>query len=326
MVRTVNWSVAIDSIAFLTYSQFNGDPIQRVSDIQACLACLGVHRCIVGHELHQDGGHHYHVVAQWETVFKAHDIRVFDVDGCHPNFKSVRGDGNVNRVLDYCLKDDDYYGDDPEFFRRAAPVRSKTSIWAEIVGAQSASEFWRLARELAPFEFVNNHSRLQHYVDTHYDIPGAYVSEHANFVVPDVMNQWFQENVVSSSAAPEPGRPRSLCLIGESGLGKTEWARSLGSHFYMNLLFNLDEYLAVKDTALYGVLDDIDIEYFPNYKGWFGGQKEFTGTDKFRKKVRIMWRRPIIWCSNDDPRQAKNVDVSWMNTNCVFVSLYERLY
>lgn len=94
----------------------------------------------------------------------------------------------------------------------------------------------------------------------------------------------------------------------------------------MNLLFNLDEYLVAKDTALYGVLDDIDIEYFPNYKGWFGGQKEFTGTDKFRKKVRIMWRRPIIWCTNDDPRQAKGVDVGWLNKNCVFVSLYEPLY
>lgn len=203
MVRTVNWSVAIDSIAFLTYSQFNGDPLQRVSDIQACLACLGVHRSIVGHERHQDGGHHYHVVAQWENVFKAHDIRCFDVDGCHPNFKSVRGDGNVNRVLDYCLKDGDYYGDDPEFFRRAVPVRSKTSIWAEIVGAESASEFWRLARELAPFEFVNNYDRLARYVETHYELPGAYVSEHTDFVVPDVMSTWWQEQVVSVNAAPE---------------------------------------------------------------------------------------------------------------------------
>lgn len=94
----------------------------------------------------------------------------------------------------------------------------------------------------------------------------------------------------------------------------------------MNLLFNLDEYLVAKDTALYGVLDDIDIKFFPNYKGWFGGQKEFTGTDKFRKKVRIMWRRPIIWCSNDDPRQSGCVDVDWLESACVFVNLYERLY
>lgn len=216
MVRTVNWSVAIDSIAFLTYSQFNGDPLQRVSDIQACLACLGVHRCIVGHERHQDGGHHYHVVAQWETVFKASDIRAFDVDGCHPNFKSIRGDGNVNRVLDYCLKDDDYYGDDPEFFRRATPIRSKTSIWSEIVGAESASEFWRLVRELAPFEFCNNHSRLQHYVDTHYGQPEPYVSEHANFNVPDVMSQWFQDNVVSQRGS---GVAASFLMISLSLVG-----------------------------------------------------------------------------------------------------------
>lgn len=94
----------------------------------------------------------------------------------------------------------------------------------------------------------------------------------------------------------------------------------------MNLLFNLDMFLAVKDTALYGVLDDIDIKYFPTYKGWFGGQREFTGTDKYRKKVQIMWARPIIWCSNDDPRQSGAVDVDWLNEACIFVNVYERLY
>lgn len=114
--------------------------------------------------------------------------------------------------------------------------------------------------------------------------------------------------------------------MGESGLGKTEWARSLGYHFYMNLDFNLDDYLCDKD-ALYGVLDDIDINFFPKYKGWLGGQKQFTASDKFRKKVRIMWRRPIIWCTNDDPRQTgKNVDVAWLEKNCVFVNLFEPLY
>lgn len=204
MPRTVNWSVAVESIAFLTYSQFNGDPLQRVSDIQACLAGLGAHRCIVGHELHQDGGHHYHVVAQWENQFKASDVRCFDVDGCHPNFKSVRGDGNVNRVLDYCLKDDDYYGDDVEFFRRDTPPRSKVSLWTEIVSAGSAEEFWRLARELAPFEYVNNYSRLTAYCDAHYGQPEPYVSRYDNFVVPNVMDDWWNTQVVSVPLHPNP--------------------------------------------------------------------------------------------------------------------------
>lgn len=197
MPRTVNWSVAIDSVAFLTYSQFNGDPLQRVSDIQACLACLGVHRHIVAHERHQDGGHHYHVLAQWETQFKAHDVRAFDVDGCHPNFKSVRGDGNVNRVLDYCLKDDDYYGDDPEFFRRTTPPRSKVSIWTEIVGAQSAGEFRELVRTLAPYEHVNNADRIATYCAANYAQPTAYIPKYADFNLPDDVVNWLTNEFVS---------------------------------------------------------------------------------------------------------------------------------
>lgn len=197
MPRTVNWSVAIDSVAFLTYSQFNGDPLQRVSDIQACLAGLGVCRSIVAHERHQDGGHHYHVLAQWETQFKASDLRVFDVDGCHPNFKSVRGDGNINRVLDYCLKDDDYYGDDVEFFRRATPPRSKVSIWTEIVSAQSAEQFRQLVRELAPFEWVNNSNAIASYCAANFEQPSEYVSPHVDFNVPTGVEDWLTNEFVS---------------------------------------------------------------------------------------------------------------------------------
>lgn len=198
MPRTVNWSVALDSVAFLTYSQYG--PADGVSDIQALLATLGAHCVLVAHERHEDGGHHYHVLASWLTHFKASDVRVFDVGGCHPNFKSVRGDGNINRVLDYCLKDGDYYGD-PEFFRRDEPKRSQTSIWSEIVGSESAEQFLSLARELAPKEYGLNYDRLVSYCRAHYDKPAEYVPRHVDFVVPPELSSWVDDNV--STAAPE---------------------------------------------------------------------------------------------------------------------------
>lgn len=198
MPRTVNWSVALDSVAFLTYSQYG--PADGVSDIQALLATLGAHCVLVAHERHEDGGHHYHVLASWLTHFKASDVRVFDVGGCHPNFKSVRGDGNINRVLDYCLKDGDYYGD-PELFRRDEPKRSQTSIWSEIVGSESAEQFLSLARELAPKEYGLNYDRLVSYCRAHYDKPAEYVPRHVDFVVPPELSSWVDDNV--STAAPE---------------------------------------------------------------------------------------------------------------------------
>lgn len=198
MPRTVNWSVALESVAFLTYSQYG--PADGVSDIQALFATLGVHNLLVAHERHEDGGHHYHVLASWESHFKAGDVRTFDVGGCHPNFKSVRGDGNINRVLDYCLKDGDYYGD-PEPFRRDAPKRSQTSIWSEIVGSESSEQFLRLARELAPKEYGLNYDRLVSYCRAHYDKPAEYVPRHVDFVVPPELSSWVADNV--SNAAPE---------------------------------------------------------------------------------------------------------------------------
>ncbi|AGU67649.1 replication associated protein [Faeces associated gemycircularvirus 11] len=326
MPRTVNWSVALESVAFLTYSQYG--PADGVSDIQASSQCFEYIIILVAHERHEDGGHHYHVLVAWESHFKANDVRIFDVGGCHPNFKSVRGDGNINRVLEqlrlaqflpgYCLKDGDYYGD-PEVFRRDAPKRSQTSIWTEIVSAESAGQFLQLARELAPKEYGLNYDRLVSYCRAHYDKPAEYVPRHVDFVVPSELDDWVNVNV--SNAAPEqPERPRALCLIGRSRLGKTEWARSLGKHSYFASLFNIDDF---DGSADYAVMDDIDIKFFPNYKGWFGAQKRFCITGKYARHRTVDWGKPMIWCTNDDPRQAVGIDQDWFSENPDFVIVQE---
>ncbi|ORX47108.1 hypothetical protein BCR36DRAFT_371905 [Piromyces finnis] len=75
-------------------------------------------------------------------------------------------------------------------------------------------------------------------------------------------------------------RPNSLILVGPSRSGKTEWARSLGQHMYFNNLLNLDDW---DESADYIVLDDFSSDitkFLPSLKCFFGGQKEFTLTDK----------------------------------------------
>lgn len=108
-------------------------------------------------------------------------------------------------------------------------------------------------------------------------------------------------------------------------MGKTIWARSLGSHAYFGGLFSLDE---PTDGVDYAVFDDINggIEFFPSYKWWLGHQKEFYATDKYKGKKLIKWGRPAIWCSNDDPRGQKGADVDWLERNCIFVSIEVPLY
>lgn len=177
-------------------------------------------------------------------------------------------------------------------------------------------------KEKAPYEYVNNYQRLEYYADAVYDKPAPYVSPYqpTDFVIDGDMSDWVRDCV----GAARGSRPKSLVLIGESRLGKTAWARSVGPHWYFNGLFNMD---VTRGDADYAVLDDINMEFFlSQYKGWLGAQEEFTMTDKYRHKAKLMWGRPCIWCSNEDPRSAKGVDRDWLDANCIFVHVYDKLF
>lgn len=95
-----------------------------------------------------------------------------------------------------------------------------------------------------------------------------------------------------------------------------------GTHVYMSNQFNAKK---IDEAAKYIVLDDIDIDYFPSYKSFFGGQKEFEVTDKYVSKMTVHWGKPCIWLSNDDPREKK-VDKDWLCANCEFIRLDHTLY
>lgn len=121
-------------------------------------------------------------------------------------------------------------------------------------------------------------------------------------------------------------RPRSLVLIGESRLGKTEWARSIGKAMYFCNLFSIDDW---DDDAGYIILDDIDIKFFPHWKFFLGAQKEGVLTDKYRKKRRVRNGRPTIWLCNPDmdPRRLlSGAERGWLNLNCDFVEIMDKLY
>jgi len=118
-----------------------------------------------------------------------------------------------------------------------------------------------------------------------------------------------------------------LILWGETRLGKTLWARSLGRHIYCCLQFNVDDVKTNIDEAQYAVMDDIqgNFQFFPAYKGWLGAQKTFTVTDKYRGKTTITWGRPTIWLMNEDPEEVGHVDLNWLRGNCTIVHLTQSL-
>lgn len=118
-------------------------------------------------------------------------------------------------------------------------------------------------------------------------------------------------------------RPKSLVMYGESRLGKTVWARSLGNHIYFCGLYSYKEASRASECD-YAVFDDLQggIKFFHGFKNWLGGQREFQIKGLYRDPEMITWGKPSIWCANTDPRQdLDHADNLWMEANCIFVEI-----
>lgn len=158
----------------------------------------------------------------------------------------------------------------------------------------------------------------------HYEkkAPGQYVSRYKkeSFIVPTELMDWINENVVMDQA-----RPKSLILWGKTRLGKTEFARIIDEHWYINTDWDVSE---IKEEVKYGVIDDIPIERFMYWRPFVGCQRQFTVTDKYHKKSQMSWGKPVIWLSNSHPREwkMKECDYQWILGNTVIYEVKERLY
>lgn len=83
--------------------------------------------------------------------------------------------------------------------------------------------------------------------------------------------------------------------------------------------FNVD---VLDDKAEYGVMDDLTLrDLRKTWKGFIGGQTDVTVTDKYRGKRVYAGGKPLIWCTNDDPREEEQLserDKRWLEGNCIF--------
>jgi len=90
--------------------------------------------------------------------------------------------------------------------------------------------------------------------------------------------------------------------------------------------FNLDDW---DETTRYVVLDDFNIKFFPAWKCFFGAQKRFVLTDKYRKKRTVNWGRPTIFLCNPDgdPRRVlSGFELEWLRANTDMVDLATPLF
>lgn len=310
---------------FLTYPNVTNEEITK-EVIAAHIAGLGAIKYIVCKELHENGTPHYHAVVIFRLKKDIRDPHFFDVEEHHCNIQTVR---NVKDSVNYVAKDGDY-------------------INHGFVITRQFEDPWTVLEELAssgvtPTEIITDvlrrtgtnglrvYSAIERYVErmnrpTAVHLPLRDWIMDFTFIrnTPDVLGK-FNTFIMDALLGPDAGRDgrKSLWVTGPSRMGKTELARSLGEHWYMNGQWNVDCY---DDNALYGVLDDIPWELLKfNYKGLLGMQKDVTVTDKYKKKSVIKGGRPVIVLSNEMPDFAMS-EMEWMAHNIVFVNITGKLY
>lgn len=90
---------------------------------------------------------------------------------------------------------------------------------------------------------------------------------------------------------------------------------------YFNGMFCMDSW---NEDAQYAIFDDWeDWSKFYLYKQFLGAQGEFVVTDKYRKKINVMWGKPSIVISNKEPEFK---DWEWIKANCFLVFVENKLY
>lgn len=183
----------------LTYSALGNDmdAVEGLAHrIVEHLGVLGA-ECIVGRENHLDGGLHLHAFFVFERKFESRNVRIFDVDGKHPNI--VRGYSNADAGCAYACKEGDIVagGLDPGQLRAA--VDRHGGVWNEIILSETREEFFDACRRLAPRALLCSFTSLKCYADWKYrDIPEPYRSPVNLEFQPEVvegLREWVESTL-----------------------------------------------------------------------------------------------------------------------------------
>ena len=110
------------------------------TELSNILESLGA-ECIIGRENHLDGGLHLHAFFMFERKFESRNVRIFDVDGKHPNI--VRGYSNADAGCAYACKEGDILSQE-DLTRDNYELR-----WIDMVESGMKSSYRRLERSFS---------------------------------------------------------------------------------------------------------------------------------------------------------------------------------
>nr|CRI06339.1 replication associated protein [Tomato yellow leaf curl Malaga virus] len=327
---------------FLTYPKCSLTKEEALSQLKNLETPTNKKYIKVCRELHENGEPHLHVLIQFEGKFKCQNQRFFDLVSpsraahFHPNIQGAKSSSDVKSYVD---KDGDTV-DWGEFQIDGRSARggqqSANDAYAAALNSGSKSEALRIIKELIPKDYILQFHNLNSNLDRIFQEPPApYISPFLSSSfnqVPDELEVWVSENVVSSAA--RPWRPNSIVIEGDSRTGKTMWARSLGPHNYLCGHLDLSPKVYSND-AWYNVIDDVDPHYLKHFKEFMGAQRDWQSNTKYGKPIQIKGGIPTIFLCNPGPTSSyreyldeeKNISLkNWALKNATFVTHYEPLF
>jgi len=309
---------------FLTYAQ-----AERIESKEHLLWALRDKvptptRWAIGEEQHQDGGKHFHVLLGYDDKVDIRDQAFYDYNDHHPNIQCARA---PNQVLAYVTKEDreplvhGFIGRDQEedIYDVVREELERGGTATEVISntiARTKTKGLRMYTQIA--QYVDRMMRHNAVHEAVRNYPGDFPR------VDDVLENKLLDFMLAMqfNDLGRNGR-KSLWLYGASRLGKTELARSLGRHWYMQGAWNVECY---DDRADYGILDDVPWESMQRYyKGIMGLQTWVTVTDKYKKKSVIRGGKPVIILTNEMPTFTV-AEAAWLEANVVFHFVGHQLY
>lgn len=131
------------------------------------------------------------------------------------------------------------------------------------ISAASREEFMKGVRGTDPKSFVVHHEKIEYFANKFFTKPiEEFQAQYMDFVrVPKEMREWVANEL------PKQDRPKTLVVWGPSRTGKTSWARSLGSHCYLNNAWSVEQVDPSKD---YIIFDDVSFEHFTSWQPFLG--------------------------------------------------------
>nr|AGH27765.1 AC1 protein [Tomato yellow leaf curl virus] len=327
---------------FLTYPNCSLSKVEALSQLKNLETPTNKKYIKVCRELHENGEPHLHVLIQFEGKYQCKNQRFFDLVSpsrsahFHPNIQAAKSSTDVKT---YVEKDGDFI--DFGVFQidgrsTRAGQQSANDAYAEALNSRSKSEALNILKEKAPKDYILQFHNLSSNLDRIFSPPlEVYVSPflYSSFnQVPDELEEWVAENVVSSAA--RPWRPISNVIEGDSRTGKTMWARSLGPHNYLCGHLDLSPKVYSND-AWYNVIDDVDPHYLKHFKELMGAQRDWQSNIQYGKPIQIKGGIPTIFFCNPGPTSSyreyldeeKNISLkNWALKNATLVTLYEPLF